>query len=280
MLSETAGVLFANVHDQKLHRVLDLTYFNPVAKQEAAAERLGLSYSSYRRYLAAGVQRMIDWLWQQEQARRSRRPDMRSPRGREFRCGFSRPNATRRLSIVVLPFLNLSQDPALEYLVDGIVDCLMTDLSRALPGSFIISRSTAFTYRGRQVSTRQIGQELNVRYALEGSVLADSDRVRVNVQLIDSQTEEHVWAERFDKERKDMLQVQEEVVARLSRGVGIEMIRSEARHCPGSRSYLDATDLTLRGKALAVEIREKDNAVQAVDCSGGHSTSTRTTWRR
>jgi adenylate cyclase len=265
MLSETAGVLFGNVRDQKLHRVLDLTYFNPVAKQEAAAERLGLSYSSYRRYLAAGVQRMIDWLWQQEQdASRSETPTIVVQENGNSFADFSRPSVTRRLSIVVLPFLNLSQDPALEYLVDGIVDCLMTDLSRALPGSFVISRSTAFTYRGRQVSIRQIGQELNVRYALEGSVLADSDRVRVNVQLIDSKTEEHLWAERFDKERKEMLQVQEEVVARLSRSVGIEMIRGEARHYPTSRGCPDATDLTLRGKALAVEIREKDNAVRAV----------------
>jgi adenylate cyclase len=265
MLLETAGVLFANARDQKLHRVLDLTYFNPVAKQEAAAERLGLPYSSYRRYLAAGVQRMIDWLWQQEQdASRSETTTSIVQENGNSVVDLSRPSGTRRLSIVVLPFLNLSQDPALEYLVDGIVDCLMTDLSRALPGSFVISRSTAFTYRGRQVSIRQIGQELNVRYALEGSVLADPDRVRVNVQLIDSRTEEHLWAERFDKERKDMLQVQDEVVARLSRSVGIEMIRDEARHCPTSRGYPDATDLTLRGKALAVEIREKDNAVRAV----------------
>lgn len=266
MLSETAGVLFANAHDRKLHRVLDLTYFNPIAKQEAAAEHLGLSYSSYRRYLAAGIQRMIDWLWQQEQA--ASQPETWTSAVREERnsvAEFSRPSTTRRLSIVVLPFLNLSQDPALEYIADGIVDCLITDLSRALPGSFIISRSAAFTYRGRQVSVRQIGQELSVRYALEGSVLADSNRVLINVQLIDSQTEEHVWAERFDKERKDMLQVQEEVVARLSRSVGIEMIRSEARHHPGGRRYPDAADLTLRGKALAVEIRVTGNAVQAVE---------------
>jgi DNA-binding winged helix-turn-helix (wHTH) protein len=73
-----------------------------------------------------------------------------------------------RMSIVILPFLNLSQDPSEDYFVDGICDNLITDLSRALPGSFVISRSTAFTYKGRQVAIRQVGQELGVRYVLEG----------------------------------------------------------------------------------------------------------------
>jgi TolB-like protein/DNA-binding winged helix-turn-helix (wHTH) protein/predicted ATPase len=133
-----------------------------------------------------------------------------------------------RLSIVILPFLNLSQDPSEDYFVDGICDSLITELSQALPGSFVISRSTAFTYKGRQVVMRQIGQELGVRYVLEGSVLAGARHVRVNAQLIDAETDEHLWAERFDKERKDILAVQEEIVARLSRSVGIEMVRSEA----------------------------------------------------
>jgi adenylate cyclase len=109
---------------------------------------------------------------------------------------------------VILPFLNLSQDPNVDYFVDGICDSLITDLSRALPGSFVISRSTAFTYKGRQVAVREIGRELGVRYVLEGSVLAEPRRVRVNVQLIDALTDEHLWSERFDKERKDILEVQ------------------------------------------------------------------------
>jgi TolB-like protein/Flp pilus assembly protein TadD len=171
-----------------------------------------------------------------------------------------------RLSIVVLPFLNLSQDPSLNYLADGIVDYLMTDLSRALPGSFVISRSTAFTYKGRQVCIRQIGEELRVRYVLEGSVLVDAARVRVNAQLVDARTDERLWAERFDKERKDVLQVQDEIVARLSRSVGFELLQNEAeRTRKFSGDGADPADLVMRGNALAADISRKERATEAVD---------------
>ena len=169
-----------------------------------------------------------------------------------------------RLSIVILPFLNLSQDPSEDYFVDGICDNLITDLSRALPGSFVISRSTAFTYRGRQIAIRQIGQELGVRYVLEGSVLAGARHVRVNAQLIDAVTDEHLWAERFDKERKDIIEVQDEIVARLSRSVGIEMVRSEAVRGNSDSSGGDVIDLVMRARALANDIKRRENAASAV----------------
>ena len=265
LLAETAKTLFASERDQRLYRVLDLTYLNPASKQEAAADRLGLSFSTYRRYLAAGVDRLTEWLWQQEQ---------KAPRvetiaeqatgsatvGEEPSVLSQRP----RLSIVILPFLNLSQDPGEEYLVDGIGDSLITDLSRALPGSFVISRSTAFTYKGRQMAIRQLGRELGVRYVLDGSVLAEARRVRVNVQLIDAVTDEHLWAERFDKERKDILEVQDEIVARLSRTVGIELVRTEAARGSGSNSG-DAVDLVMRARAQANDIKRPENASRAVD---------------
>ncbi|MBV8090904.1 MAG: winged helix-turn-helix domain-containing protein, partial [Alphaproteobacteria bacterium] len=170
-----------------------------------------------------------------------------------------------RMSIVILPFLNLSQDPSEDYFVDGICDSLITDLSRALPGSFVISRSTAFTYKGRQVAIRQVGQELGVRYVLEGSVLAGARHVRVNAQLIDAVTDEHLWAERFDKERKDILEVQEEIVARLSRSVGIEMVRSEAARGSSGSSGGDVIDLVMRARALANDIKRRENAASAVE---------------
>ena len=170
-----------------------------------------------------------------------------------------------RLSIVILPFLNLSQDPSEDYFVDGICDSLITDLSRALRGSFVISRSTAFTYKGRQVAIRQVGQELGVRYVLEGSVLAGTRNVRVNVQLIDAVTDEHLWSERFDKERKDILEVQEEIVARLSRSVGIEMVRSEAARGNSGTSGGDVIDLVMRARALANDIKRRENAASAVE---------------
>jgi TolB-like protein len=103
--------------------------------------------------------------------------------------------------------------------VDGIVDNLITDLSTHLPGSFIISRSTAFAYKGRSAAIRQVGKELGVRYVLEGAVSAGPSHLRVSVQLINAETDEHLWAERFDKERRDILQLQEEIVGRLSRSV-------------------------------------------------------------
>ena len=262
MLAETAETLFTNPKDQKLHRVLDLTYLNPAPKQEAAADRLGLPFSTYRRHLTAGVGRMVDWLWQQEQ----HTPDGEAAVAQ----GIARQNggedsASRRLSIVVLPFLNLSQDSNADYLVDGIVDSLTTDLSRALPGSFVISRSTAFTYRSRNVPIRRIGQELRVRYVLEGSVLVGETQIRVNAQLVDAETDEHLWAERFDKERRDILQVQDEIVARLSRSVGVEMVLKEAER---SRSRGDengdAIDLVMRANALASDVKRKEATVEAV----------------
>src|SRR5207253_10230707 len=133
---------------------------------------------------------LIEWLWQREQeVGETERPAEPTP------ANAALTSARPRLSIAILPFLNRSQEASVEYLVDGIVDILITDLSSWLPGSFVISRSTAFTYKGRSVPIRQIGSELGVRYVLEGSVLVDGSHVRVNAQLIDAETDEHRWAE-------------------------------------------------------------------------------------
>jgi TolB-like protein/Flp pilus assembly protein TadD len=170
-----------------------------------------------------------------------------------------------RLSIVILPFLNLSQDASVDYLVDGIVDTLITDLSSWLPGSFVISRSTAFTYKGRAVPIRQVGQELRVRYVLEGSVLVEPTHVRVNAQLIDAETDEHLWAERFDKERRNILQLQDEIVGRLSRSVGIQMVRTEAGRGSPDRGGSDVADLAMRARALISDTKRKETAAEAID---------------
>ena len=99
---------------------------------------------------------------------------------------------------MVLPFANIGGDPEQEYFVDGVTESLTTDLSR-ISGSFVIARNTAFTFKGKAVDVKQIGRELNVRYVLEGSVQRGGNRLRVNVQLIDAETGNHLWAERFDK---------------------------------------------------------------------------------
>ncbi len=114
----------------------------------------------------------------------------------------SSPSA-HRLSIVVLPFDNIGREPEQDYFVDGMTESLTTDLSR-IAGSFVIARNTAFTFKGKAVDVKKLGRELKVSYALEGSVQRSGNRLRVNVQLIDAETGEHVWAERFDKPVADL----------------------------------------------------------------------------
>jgi adenylate cyclase len=262
LLVETASTLFTGERDKRIYRVLELTYFNPAPKQEAAAERLGLSFSTYRRYLASGVGRLVEWLWQREQQAQNTETAV----GASLSAASRTMNSVRpRLSIVILPFLNLSHENSVDYLVDGVVDSLITDLSNCLQGSIVIPRSTAFTYKGRAVPIRQIGEELGVRYVLEGSMQVDAHHVRVNVQLIDAESNTPLWAERFDKERRELLQVQDEIVGRLSRSVGIELIRREAERPAATGRGLDAVDLVMRARALIYDAGRKEHATQAID---------------
>jgi TolB-like protein len=118
-----------------------------------------------------------------------------------------------RLSIVVLPFADLSENRK-QYFADGITEDLTTDLSR-IEDMFVISRSTAFSYRNKPIDLKQVGRELSVGYVLEGSVRRSGDKVRVNVQLIDAETDAHVWAERFDSNSGDLFVVQNEITSRI-----------------------------------------------------------------
>ena len=137
-------------------------------------------------------------------------------------------SAAPRLSIVVLPFANIGGDPEQEHFVDGVTESLTTDLSR-IRGAVLIARNTAFTYKGKPLEVKTIGRELNVRYALEGSVQRGGSRMRVNVQLIDADTGNHLWAERFDKPLADLFDMQDEIVARLAGALNTELIAAEAR---------------------------------------------------
>jgi TolB-like protein/class 3 adenylate cyclase/cytochrome c-type biogenesis protein CcmH/NrfG len=156
-------------------------------------------------------------------------------------------SAPPRLSIVVLPFANIGGDPKHEYFVDGVTESLTTDLSR-MNGMLVIARNTAFTYKGKPVDVTQVGRELQVRYALEGSVQRGGDRLRVNVQLIDTGTGGHLWAERFDKPAGDLFDMQDEVVARLARQLGTELIGAEARRAERAPNP-DSVDLYFQGMA-------------------------------
>jgi adenylate cyclase len=150
-----------------------------------------------------------------------------------------------RLSIVVLPFANLSNDPEQQYFADGIIDDLTTDLSR-LRDVLVISRNTALTYKGQKVDAKQIGRELGVRYVLEGSVRRSGDQVRVNAQLIDAATNTHLWAERFDHDIGDLFAIQNEITSRIANTLGCELIGAETAR-PTDRP--DALDYILRARA-------------------------------
>jgi adenylate cyclase len=256
MLTETVSTLFGNPRDEKLRRVIELTYFQPAPKQEVVADRLSLSFGTYRRHLTTGRDRLARWLWESSRVApiQSELPSAGWPTAKgEKPEGATAPSpeagepAPPRLSVVILPFTNLSNDPEQEYFADGITEDLTTDLSR-ITGSFVIARSTAFTYKGKPVDTRQIGRELGVRYVIEGSVRRSDREVRVNVQLIDAETGAHLWAERLDRDLGDLFSIQNEITGRIARALQFELAIADTRRLT---EHPDALDYILRGRALA-----------------------------
>ena len=154
-------------------------------------------------------------------------------------------------SMFVRPFINLSGDAKQDYVADGITDSLIGDLTRALPGIPVVSRDTAFTYKGGGADARQIGRELGVRYLLEGSVALEGERVRVNIHLVETKEGSQLWSERFDTERNSILQVQDEIVSRVSRAIGLKVVDIEARRSWRERpSNAEFIDLIMRGRAV------------------------------
>jgi adenylate cyclase len=129
------------------------------------------------------------------------------------------PAEAAHLSLVVLPFTNLSGDASQDYFADAVTENLTTDLAR-IRDSFVIARNTAFTFKGKAVDAREISKELGVRYVLEGSVQRDQNRVRVSVQMIDGQSGAHIWVDRFEEDVADLFKLQDEVVGRLANSLG------------------------------------------------------------
>jgi TolB-like protein len=167
-----------------------------------------------------------------------------------------------RLSIVVLPFANLGNDPDQQYFADGITEDLTTDLSR-IPGMFVISRNTAFTYRGKPVDSKQIGRELGVRYLLEGSVRRLANQVRVNAQLIDAETDAHLWAERFDRDTGDLFALQNEITSRIAVALNVEVLAAEVARA--TEENPDALDYILRGRAALAQPPRLDSYGEAIN---------------
>jgi TolB-like protein/Tfp pilus assembly protein PilF len=154
-----------------------------------------------------------------------------------------------RLSIVVLPFSNLSSDPDQDYFADGITDDLTSDLSR-ISGSFVIARTTAFTYKGKPIDIKQIGRDLGVRYVLEGSARRTGEQVRVNAQLIDAESGAHLWADQFDTNRANLAETQSEITGRLAWTLNIALLSDASRRIEHENAVdPDARDLVMRGWA-------------------------------
>jgi adenylate cyclase len=155
-----------------------------------------------------------------------------------------------RLSIVVLPFQNLSGDPKDDYLAEGITEDITTDLSR-VTGMFVIARESAYSYQGKAIDVRKVGEELGVRYVLEGSVRKLGDALRVNAQLVSAETGAHLWADRFDQKLEDLSAGQEEIVDRIGHTLNVELTDLETARSKRERpTNPDAFDLILRARSL------------------------------
>jgi adenylate cyclase len=155
-----------------------------------------------------------------------------------------------RLSIVVLPFADLSNDPGQEYFADAVTGDLTTDLSR-IKDSFVIAHTTAVTYKGKPLDVKQISRDLGVRYVLEGSVQRLGERIQVNVQLLDGGSGSHVWADRFDTDRRDLAEAQSEITGRLARTLNTELTRDAGHRIEEEHAAdPDARDLVMRARAL------------------------------
>ena len=165
-----------------------------------------------------------------------------------------------RPSIAVLPFQNMSGDPEQEYFADGMVEDIITALSR-FKSLFVIARNSSFTYKGRAVDIRQVGRELGVRYVLEGSVRKAGNRLRITGQLIDSQNSAHLWADRFDGALEDFFELQDRITTSVVGVVASRLDQAElARVATRPVSNLDAYDVYLHGSA-----RLREGTREAVD---------------
>jgi adenylate cyclase len=168
-----------------------------------------------------------------------------------------------RASIVVMPFNNFSNDPSQGYVADAITDNVTTDLAR-LKGTFVIARNTAFTFKGRAVDARQVGKECGVRYMLEGSIVRVGNRIATNVQLIDTQTGAHVWADRFESDITDLFALQAAVTGRIAASLDIQLTKAEAEHAAQHPATdPDAVDLRLRAMALYISGVTPEHTLEA-----------------
>ena len=171
------------------------------------------------------------------------RPDVEPARAEQM--AFPLPD---KPSIAVLPFDNFSGDPKEDYFADGITETLITTLSR-IPSLFVIARNSAFAYQGKAVKVQQVAEELGVRYVLEGSVQRSDDRVRVNTQLVDALTGQHLWAKAYDRKAGDIFAVQDDIASKVAAEMEVQLTEGEqARIARGHAGDPQAYDLYLRAR--------------------------------
>jgi TolB-like protein len=270
LLCETVGTLFGNARDEKLRRILELTYSEPFLKQEAVADRLALSFGTYRRHLSNARDRMARWLWETSPLApiQSEPPSAGGPRAKGDKSGGETaisPEAggpaspsqpalplPDKPSIAVLPFANMSGDPEQEYFADGMVEEIITALSR-IRWLFVIARNSSFTYKGQPVDVKRVGRELGVHYVLEGSVRKAGSRVRITAQLIDAITGAQLWADRFDGFLGDVFDLQDKVASSVAGVIEPALQAAEtARSANHPTDDLTAYDLYLRAYAITL----------------------------
>jgi adenylate cyclase len=169
-------------------------------------------------------------------------------------------------SIAVLPFVNMSDDPEQEYFSDGITEDIITNISK-VSGLFVISRNSSFLYKGKQVKIQEVAKDLGVHYVLEGSVRRAGDKVRITAQLIDGNTENHVWAEKYDRELKDIFSVQDDVTQKVVSELAVALTATESDRLPRKHTKnFEAYDMYLRTKKELYG-QKKENTLKALEMS-------------
>src|SRR5262245_8341765 len=162
-------------------------------------------------------------------------------------------------SIAVLPFVNLSGDPAQEYFADGMTEEIITGLSR-LRWLFVIARNSSFTYKGRAVDVRQVARDLSVRYVLEGSIRVAHGRVRITGQLVDAETGNHIWAEKYDRQLDDIFATEDEITENVVAAIEPHLyVREGFRAQTKPPSNLDAWGYVVQALTLAMKLKRSDN---------------------
>jgi len=242
---------------------------NVAARLEALAEPGGICVSARVQEDAAGK---LDLVFEDmgEQALKNIARPVRAYRvvnatGPAMTRPSSRPSLPDKPSIAVLPFQNLSGDPEQEYFTDGMVEEIITALSR-IRWLFVIARNSSFTYKGQTVDVKQVGRELGVRYALEGSVRKAGGRVRITAQLIDAQSGAHLWADRFDGSLEDVFDLQDKVASSVAGVIEPTLQAAErARSADRPTSDLTAYDLYLRAYAMVLSSGAIPEALQLME---------------